>query len=115
MESLKPNKLTIITHSYRVNILIEIKKSINFEYTDEWIIVYDRNKIGSNPCIFQGNNKIKEYVYQGEGISGNPQKNYALTKITNPNALLCYLDVYTVCIHIQYAYGMCMCARLCAL
>ncbi len=44
MESLKPNKLTKITPSYRVNILIEIKKSINFEYTDEWIIVYDGNK-----------------------------------------------------------------------
>jgi hypothetical protein len=116
MESLNPNKLTIITPSYRVNILIEIKKSINFEYTDEWIIVYDRNKIGSNPCIFQGNNKITEYVYKGEGISGisgNPQRNYALTKITNPNALLCYLDVHSVCIRIQCAYCMCMCARLC--
>jgi hypothetical protein len=62
--------------------LIEIKKSINFEYVDEWIIVYDGNKIESNPCTFQGNNKLKEYVYKGEDISGNPQRNYALTKIT---------------------------------
>jgi hypothetical protein len=43
-------------------------------------------------CIFQGNNKIKEYVCKGEGISGNPQRNYALTKITNPNTVLYYLD-----------------------
>ena len=38
------------------------------------------------------NNKIKEYVYKGKGISGNPQRNYALSKITNPNTLLYYLD-----------------------
>ncbi len=88
------NKLTIITPSYRVNNLLEVKKSINFEYIEEWIIVYDGSKIIDNPKIFenQENNKIKEYVYQGEGISGNPQRNYALTKITNPNALLYYLD-----------------------
>ena len=87
MESLKINKLTIITPSYRVNNLIEINKSINFEYIDEWIIVYDGNKIESNPCILQGKNRIKEYVYKGEGILGNPQRNYALTKITNPNTI----------------------------
>ena len=92
MESLKINKLTIITPSYRVNNLIEINKSINFEYIDEWIIVYDGNKIESNPCIFQGNNKIEEHVYKRKGISGNPQRNYASTKITNPNTLLYYLD-----------------------
>ena len=46
----------------------------------------------SNPCIFQGNNKINEYVYKWESISGNPQRNYALTKCTNPNTLLYYLD-----------------------
>ena len=88
------NKLTIITPSYRVNNLLEIKKSLNFEYIDEWIIVYDGSKIVDNPNLFenQENNKIKEYVYEGEGISGNPQRNYALTKITNPDTLLYYLD-----------------------
>ena len=35
---------------------------------------------------------MKEYVYKGEDISGNPQRNYASTKITNPNTLLYYLD-----------------------
>ena len=86
------NKLTIITPSYRVNNLLEIKKSINFEYIEEWIIVYDGSKIPDNPKIFENNNKIKEYVFKGEGISGNPQRNYALTKITNPNTLIYYLD-----------------------
>jgi hypothetical protein len=88
------NKLTIITPSYRVNNLLEIKKSINFEYVDEWIIVYDGSKITDNPNLFkeQKNNKIKEYVHNSKGISGNPQRNYALSKITNPNTLLYYLD-----------------------
>ena len=88
------NKLTIITPSYRVNNLLEIKKSINFEYIEEWIIVYDGSKITDNPNIFenQENNKIKEYIFEGEGISGNPQRNFALTKITNPDTLIYYLD-----------------------
>jgi len=90
------NKLTLITPSYRFNNLLEIKKSINFEYIDEWIIVYDGSKVIDNPHLFenQENNKIKEYVYKCEngGISGNPQRNYSLSKITNQDALLYYLD-----------------------
>jgi len=88
------NKLTVITPSYRVNNLLTIKKSLNFEYIEEWIIVYDGSKIIKNPKIFenQENNKIKEYVFKGPGISGNPQRSYALTKITNPDTLLYYLD-----------------------
>ena len=88
------NKITIITPSYRLDNLFEIKKSINFQYVDEWIIVYDGNKIINNPKIFENheNNKIKEYLYKSDGISGNPQRNYALTKVTNKNTLLYYLD-----------------------
>jgi len=88
------NKLTIITPSYRVDNLLKIKKSINFDYIEEWIIVYDGSKIIENPNLFenQENNKIKEYIYKGSGISGNPQRNYALTKITNQETLLYYLD-----------------------
>jgi predicted O-methyltransferase YrrM len=86
------NKLTIITPSYRVDNLLEIQKSIDFEYIEEWIIVYDGSKITHNPNIFENNNKIKEYVFKGEGKSGNPQRNYALTKITNPDSLIYYLD-----------------------
>jgi predicted O-methyltransferase YrrM len=90
------NKLTLITPSYRVNNLLEIKNSINFDNIEEWIIVYDGSKIIDNPNLFknQENNKIKEYIYKCEngGTTGNPQRNYALSKITNPNALLYYLD-----------------------
>jgi hypothetical protein len=42
------NKLTIITTSFRANHLIEINKSIIFDYIDEWIIVHDGNKIEYN-------------------------------------------------------------------
>jgi len=88
------NKITIITPSYRINNLLKIKESIDFDYVDEWIIVYDGSKITDNPNLFenQENNKIKEYVYKEEGISGNPQRNYALTRITNPDTLIYYLD-----------------------
>lgn len=92
---LNENKLTIITPSYRTDNLLKIKKSINFYYVDEWIIVYDGNKITKNPNLFANddeNKKIKEYVYKGEGISGNPQRNFALTKISNHNTLLYYVD-----------------------
>ena len=87
-------RLTIITPSYRTDNLLEIKKSIDFRYVEEWIIVYDGSKIVDNPHLFKGeeDNKIKEYVYKGEGISGNPQRNYGLTKVTNPEALLYYVD-----------------------
>jgi SAM-dependent methyltransferase len=89
------NKLTIITPSYRVDNLHKLKKSINFDYVKEWIIVYDGSKISKNPNLFINNNengKIKEYIYNGKGISGNPQRNYALSQITDENTLLYYLD-----------------------
>ena len=87
------NKITIITPSYRINNLLEIKKSINFDYVDEWIIVYDGSKIINNPKLFE-DDKIKEYVYKCnyKGISGNPQRNFALDNITNPDTLLYFLD-----------------------
>ncbi len=47
-------KLTIITPSYRVNNLIQIKKTINFYYFDEWIIVYDGNYKSKNIFILFG-------------------------------------------------------------
>jgi hypothetical protein len=88
------NKITIITPSYRVDNLLQVKNSINFDYVNEWIIVYDGSKITDNPNLFQNqeNNKIKEYVHKSNGISGNPQRNYALSNISNPDTLLYYLD-----------------------
>jgi len=88
------HKMTIITPSFRPTNLMYIKNSINFDYVDEWIIVYDGSKIKDNPNVFgnERNDKIKEYIYKGEGLSGNPQRNFALSKITNMDALIYYLD-----------------------
>lgn len=86
------NKLTIITPSYRTNNLLSLKNSIDFNYVDKWMIVYDGSKIKENPRLFGDNPKITEYVYEGEGISGNPQRNFALTQIDNPHTMLYYLD-----------------------
>jgi predicted O-methyltransferase YrrM len=86
------NKLTLITPSYRIDNLMQIKNSINFNYVDEWLIVYDGRKITENPKLFQEHHNIKEFVYKGDGISGNPQRNYALTQISNPTTSLYYLD-----------------------
>ncbi len=51
-------KIKIITPSYGIDNLNQIKQSINFEYVDEWIIVYDGNRIQTNPYIFKENEKI---------------------------------------------------------
>jgi hypothetical protein len=81
-EKQSDTKITIITPCIRPDNLKIIEKSINFDYIDEWIIVYDKKKIIENPFLFRGkNDKIKEYLYSGDGISGNPQRNYALSKV----------------------------------
>ena len=85
------NKITIITPSYRLGNLPIIRNSINFDYVDQWIIVYDGSKIKENPRLFD-HDKIKEYVHTSKGISGNPQRNYALDMITNKDTFIYYLD-----------------------
>ena len=58
---------------------------------DEWIIVYDGKKIKENPHMFSSE-KIKEYVYSGDGCSGNPQRNFALDHVQNPDTYIYFLD-----------------------
>ena len=88
------NKLTIITPSYRPNNLLEIRKGLNFDFIEEWIIVYDGSKIQDNPKIFENDSSglIKEYLHNGEGLSGNPQRNYGMDKVSNVDSLLYFLD-----------------------
>ena len=90
------NTITIITPSYRIENLTKIKDSINFDYIDEWIIIYDGTKIDKKSNIFinDNNDKIKEYTYNNgdKGFAGAMQRNYAFTKITNPNTFIYYLD-----------------------
>ena len=88
------NKITIITPSIRPHNLPTVCRSINFDYVHEWIIVYDGSKISENPNVFinEGNPKIKEYLHLGEGISGNPQRNYALDHVEASDTYLYFLD-----------------------
>ena len=84
-------KITIITPSIRPDNLLKIKESINFDFVDEWIIVYDGKKIKENPALFSSE-KIKEYVHSGDGGSGNSQRNFALDHVQNPDTYIYFLD-----------------------
>jgi len=87
------NKITIITPCYRINNLKKIKETIPFEYIEKWFIVYDGSKITELPNIFKGEEeKIEEYVHCGKGIVGNSQRNFALSLIENPDAIIYFLD-----------------------
>jgi hypothetical protein len=63
-------------------------------YIYEWwvdnCIRWEQNRI--KPFYISSKWKIKEYIYKCDCIAGNGQRNYALTKITNPDTLLYYLD-----------------------
>ncbi len=87
-------KMTLITPSMRPENLQRVKNSINFDYVDEWIIVYDGSKISKNPYLFKNkeNGKIKEYIHTSKGISGNPQRNFALDHVQNEDTYLYFVD-----------------------
>ena len=85
------NKITVITPCCRPGNLTKVRESLNFDYIDEWVIVYDGSKVPENPNLFD-HAQIKEYVHESEGISGNPQRNFALSQIAHPDTLLYYLD-----------------------
>ncbi|MBA3604026.1 MAG: glycosyltransferase, partial [Parachlamydiaceae bacterium] len=87
-------KMTIITPSMRPENLQRVKNSINFDYVDEWIIVYDGSKITKNPYLFKNkeNGKIKEYIHTSKGVSGNPQRNFALDHVQNEDTYLYFVD-----------------------
>ena len=88
-------KITIITPSIRPENLQKIKDSINFDYVNEWIIVYDKNKIKENPMLFSSTEetKIKEYMYSDtNSISGNAQRNFAIDNMLYKDTYLYFLD-----------------------
>jgi glycosyltransferase involved in cell wall biosynthesis len=88
------NKITIITPCIRIENLLKIKESIDFDYVNQWIIVYDGKKIKELPNVLEKNEKILEFIHIGDGISGNPQRNFALDFISQSeiDTYLYFLD-----------------------
>jgi hypothetical protein len=86
---LDPKKLTIITPCCRPENLIKLKNSINFDFVNSWIIVYDSSKVNTETKQFD-DPKIEEYSCQDvNSTAGNVQRNFALdllkSRITNTN------------------------------
>ena len=86
-------KLTIITPSCRPNNLKHLMDSIDFNYINEWIIVYDADKVFNLEKQFN-NPKINEYFCKFDGlcVAGNPMRNYGLLQIKNQDTFVYYLD-----------------------
>ena len=74
----------------RFNNLVTIKNHLNFDYIDEWIIVYDGKRV-SHPHLFN-DPKISEYIISGDGIEGNPQRNYGIQNVKNQDTYIYFLD-----------------------
>ena len=83
--------ITVITPCYRQENLEVIYKSLNFDYICEWIIVYD-TKCRTFEKMFENECSISEYFHTSDGISGNPQRNYGLSKVKNKYGYIYFLD-----------------------
>ena len=71
--------LSIITPCCRQSNLSKLYDSIDFDKIDIWIIVYDTTSKTYNK-LYEEHPKIIEIECSG-GISGNPQRNYAMTLV----------------------------------
>ena len=83
------HKITIITPCSRPYNLKKIYDTLKFEFINKWIIVYDESKV-KKEFLFEEHLQIDEYYHKGEGISGNPQRNYALD--LNLDGYIYFLD-----------------------
>jgi hypothetical protein len=99
-------KITIITPCSRPENLVKMYLSIDFNYIDEWIIVYDGKIIDKIPNYFEfciNKPKIKEYIHTDKNsFYGNSQRNFALDNISNKNTYIYYLDDDNIIHHDLY-------------
>lgn len=87
-----PN-LTIITPCSRPHLLEQVAKSIDFSKIQQWIVCYDAKRVGYGPR-FTGKPKILELWHTSPGVRGNPQRNFALTKVRD--GFVYFLDDDTI-------------------
>ena len=87
-----PKKMTIITPCFQPENLKCLIHSIDFNYINELIIVYD-NDATSLPFLSLLNPKIKEYTCTNEkSILGNAQRNHGIDNITIKDTYVYFLD-----------------------
>ena len=82
--------LTIITPCSRQENLATIWKSIQFDKVAAWIIVYDTSKDRSYLRLFADEPKIREVDCSDVGRSGNSQRNYGASLVSE--GLIYFLD-----------------------
>ena len=93
------NKVTIITPCLHPENLIKIRKSIRFDLIQQWIIVYDGNRVDENPNLFEydiNRDTIKEHITKGDGDFGNSLRNHALECIQDQDTYVYFLDDDTI-------------------
>jgi len=74
--------ITIITPCYRPSNLPDVFKSIDFNKIAEWIIVYDTTNNRKYERQFNKEPKIREVDCCDPGISGNAQRNYGISLVS---------------------------------
>ena len=88
--------LYLVTPCCRIKNLIKIKKTINFERVNKWIIVYDSGAIKEKKKLFNKHKNIVELFYKDTlSVGGNSQRNFALdylNKKKNKNFFIHFLD-----------------------
>lgn len=88
--------LYLITPCSRIDNLIKLKKSIDFNQIKKWIIVYDSKVIKDKKKLFSKHKSINEFFLKDEAsVSGNSQRNFALkylNKKKNKNFFIYFLD-----------------------
>ena len=76
-------RVTLVTPSCCPQNLKRLKESIPFDQIAEWVIIYDGTCVAEDTRLFTSEPKIKEFVFTGPGLSGNPQRNFALDLLTS--------------------------------
>ncbi len=88
-------KLYLITPCTRIKNLYKLKKNINFDKIDKWIIVYNTEFVEKKKYFYNNKNIIELFHKDIGSIGGNSQRNYVLNylnKRKDKNFFIYFLD-----------------------